>query len=107
MVDFRWICKVTDYALCRFVSISKGRTSNENAISANKLLWTAPELLQSPDPFTGTKAGDVYSFGVILQEVTLQDEPFALGTSNLDPEEIIQRIRNGDRSMKPLVPQCN
>ena len=45
---------------------------------------------------------DVYSFGIIVQEVTLQDEPFA--EKQLEAEEIVQRIKEGDRSMKPEIP---
>ena len=56
------------------------------------------------DDVQGTKMADVYSFGVIVQEVTLQDEPFA--GKQLDPEEIVQKIREGDKSMKPEVPDC-
>ena len=76
-------------------------TSNNKA--AKKLLWTAPELMTSSKP--GTAMGDVYSFGVIIQEVTLQDEPFA--EKKLDAEEIVQRIREGDKSMKPEIPEGN
>ena len=75
MVDSRWICKVTDYALHESSELSKGNGERKD-LPANKLLWTAPELLRSNDPFKGSKPGDVYSFGVILQEITLQDEPF-------------------------------
>ena len=107
VVDFRWICKVTDYALHKSVTVGKGKNTAESGISANKLLWTAPELLQAADPFEGSQAGDVYSFGVILQEVALQDEPFALNMTDLDPEEVIERIKNGDMSMKPMVPDGN
>ena len=48
---------------------------------------------------------DVYSFGIIVQEVTLQDEPFA--EKQLEAEEIVQRIKEGDRSMKPEIPDSN
>ena len=43
-------------------------------------LWTAPELLRmkrSDRPMYGTKAGDVYSFAIIMQEIETRDEPFA------------------------------
>ena len=45
----------------------------------HKLLWTAPELLRRPRdqrPPYGTKKGDVYSFGVIAQEVLYKAPPY-------------------------------
>ena len=42
------------------------------------LLWTAPELLTSTVcPRNGTKAGDVYSFGIILHEIFYRLGTFA------------------------------
>ena len=84
------------------MSSSSRGIAEGNEIPTRKLLWTAPELLSSSN--SGTKAGDIYSFGVIVQEVTLQDEPFA--GKNLSPEEIVQRIKDGDMCMRPEVPDC-
>lgn len=43
------------------------------------LLWTAPELLRHPNlRKKGTQAGDVYSFGIIMQEVVVRGEPFCM-----------------------------
>ena len=104
VVDFRWICKITDFGLRECLSISHGQRSSETNKNAQKLLWRAPELLISSDLTKGTQAGDVYSFGVIFQEITLQDEPFALDRNDWSPEEIVARIKNGDHSMKPRLP---
>ena len=49
----------------------------------HKLLWTAPELLRRPRdqrPRYGTKKGDVYSFGVIAQEVIFRAPPCFVDT---------------------------
>lgn len=43
------------------------------------LLWTAPELLRHPNlQKKGTQPGDVYSFGIIMQEVVVRGEPFCM-----------------------------
>jgi serine/threonine protein kinase len=54
------------------------------------LLWTAPELLRNSSLHkTGTQPADVYSFGIIMQEVVVRGEPFCMlslspeGTSSL------------------------
>jgi len=52
------------------------------------LLWTAPELLRSPAlRKTGTQPADVYSFGIIMQEVVVRGEPFCM--LSLSPEGIV------------------
>ena len=44
-----------------------------------ELLWTAPELLRLPErPVYGTQKGDVYSYGIILQEIILEDAAYVL-----------------------------
>lgn len=49
------------------------------------LLWTAPELLRGPrGPGRGTLRGDVFSVGIILQEVLTRGPPY--GSSGLSAE---------------------
>lgn len=87
-------------------------------------LWTAPELLSGNSlPTTGMQKADVYSFGIILQEIALRSGPFYLEGLDLSPKgesqstthsllyprglvlhpsplsssEIVQKVRNGQR----------
>ncbi|XP_020491708.1 atrial natriuretic peptide receptor 2 [Labrus bergylta] len=95
VVDSRFVLKITDYGLASF------RTSCENddshALYAKKL-WTAPELLiYDRHPPEGTQKGDVYSFGIILQEIALRNGPFYVEGMDLSPKEIVQKVRNGQK----------
>lgn len=58
-------------------------------------LWMAPELLkmEAPPP-RGTQKGDVFSFGIILQEVALRRGAFYLEGDPLSPKG--ESIRNKD-----------
>lgn len=50
-------------------------------------LWTAPELLRADNPPAGgTQKGDVYSFGIILQELALLKGIFYLEGPCLSPK---------------------
>lgn len=55
-----------------------------NCVSFRGRLWTAPELLRDTNPpIAGTPKGDVYSYGIILQEIQLRNGPFYLRDSEL------------------------
>ena len=49
------------------------------------LLWTAPELLSVDNrALPGTPAGDVYAFGIILQEIICREGPFYVHDMELE-----------------------
>ncbi|XP_029022598.1 atrial natriuretic peptide receptor 1 [Betta splendens] len=100
VVDSRFVLKITDYGL------ESLRTSScpedTHAFYARKL-WTAPELLRSDcPPPCGTQKGDVYSFGVILQEVALLRGVFYLDSQTLSPKETVRAVIQG--GVPPLRP---
>uniref|UniRef100_A0A3Q3WL00 Guanylate cyclase n=1 Tax=Mola mola TaxID=94237 RepID=A0A3Q3WL00_MOLML len=95
VVDSRFVLKITDYGLASFRSSYENDDSH--ALYAKKL-WTAPELLiYDRHPPQGTQKGDVYSFGIILQEIALRNGPFYVEGMDLSPKEIIQKVRNGQK----------
>ncbi|XP_042660811.1 atrial natriuretic peptide receptor 2 [Tyto alba] len=97
VVDSRFVLKITDYGLASFRSPCD--SEDTHALYAKKL-WTAPELLQKGRlPTPGMQKADVYSFGIIVQEVALRNGPFYIDGMDLSPKEIVQKVRN---SQKPF-----
>ncbi|XP_053155991.1 atrial natriuretic peptide receptor 2 isoform X3 [Hemicordylus capensis] len=95
VVDSRFVLKITDYGLASFRQSSESEGSY--ALYAKKL-WTAPELLQKGHlPPLAMQKADVYSFGIILQEVALRNGAFYIEGMDLSPKEIVQKVRNSQR----------
>uniref|UniRef100_A0A8C6XGF7 Guanylate cyclase n=1 Tax=Naja naja TaxID=35670 RepID=A0A8C6XGF7_NAJNA len=94
VVDSRFVLKITDYGLASF---RQGHESEGNHALYAKKLWTAPELLQKGTllllPPAMQKA-DVYSFGIILQEIALRSGAFYVEGIELSPKEIVQKVGN-------------
>ncbi|KAL0962281.1 hypothetical protein UPYG_G00338050 [Umbra pygmaea] len=93
VVDSRFVLKITDYGLASF----REKTSLEDCYSyyARKL-WAAPELLRAECPSPcGTQKGDIYSFGIILQELALLKGVFYIEGETLSPKEIVERVALG------------
>ena len=86
VVDSRWVLKITDYGLPRIYASQ----SFSRSLDLSDLLWTAPEHLRLCNLnhrkviSVGSPAADVYSFGIIIQEVLLRGPPFCTtGMSHL------------------------
>ena len=78
LVDSHWQVKVCHVGLDFMRDLDTGRKSLGEYRTYWKQLWTAPEILRMPEkdrPVRGTKKGDVYSFGIILQEVLYRAMP--------------------------------
>uniref|UniRef100_A0A8D3BVW2 Guanylate cyclase n=1 Tax=Scophthalmus maximus TaxID=52904 RepID=A0A8D3BVW2_SCOMX len=90
VVDNRFVLKITDYGLSSF------RFDGDSGTDAHRL-WMSPELLRSEaPPPQGTQKGDVYSFGIILQEVALRRGAFFLDGDPLSAKEIVDRVVLGE-----------
>ncbi|XP_038050160.1 atrial natriuretic peptide receptor 1-like [Patiria miniata] len=105
LIDKRWTCKLTDYGLALFKS---GQTDVYEDIEHDVYkasLWTAPELLRCPPAVSnGTPEGDIYSLGIILQEIVMRGGPYC--TQALEPKEIVTAVKMGARPVfRPVVPR--
>ncbi|XP_077022009.1 retinal guanylyl cyclase 1 [Tamandua tetradactyla] len=99
VVDGRFVLKVTDHGHGRLLEAQKVLPEPQ---SAEDQLWTAPELLRDPAlERRGTLAGDVFSLGIIMQEVVCRSAPYAM--LELTPEEVVQRVQNPPPLCRPLV----
>ncbi|XP_061384289.1 receptor-type guanylate cyclase gcy-28 [Danaus plexippus] len=91
LIDGRFVLKISDYGLntlCTPTDLIK------DDAYYYKLLWTAPELVAG-SVYPGVVAslkGDVYSFGIILEEIVLRSGPFHHYTATLSNKEIVSRV---------------
>ncbi|XP_048851456.1 atrial natriuretic peptide receptor 1 isoform X3 [Brienomyrus brachyistius] len=102
VVDSRFVLKVTDFGLS---SLRRPPGSQNHQNHWQRLLWRAPELLRGTTPHNGTQKGDVYSFGIIVQEIVFRREPFYIPGRTLKAEDIAERVKAGGCS--PLRPHVD
>ncbi|XP_055479239.1 guanylate cyclase D [Psammomys obesus] len=99
VVDSRFVLKITDYGYAEFL---ESHCSPRPHPAPEELLWTAPELLRGPGvPGKATFKGDVFSLGIVLQEVLTRGPPYH--SSGLSAEEIIQKVASPPPLCRPLV----
>ncbi|KFP89727.1 PREDICTED: heat-stable enterotoxin receptor [Apaloderma vittatum] len=89
VVDNRMVVKITDFG-CNSI------------LPPRKDLWTAPEHLRNADV---SQKGDVYSYGIIAQEIILRRETFYTGDC-WDNKEKLFRVENS-KGVKPFRPDLS
>eukprot|EP00794_Sanderia_malayensis_P009713 gene9713-10700_t len=105
LVDSRWVCKVGDFTSSTLtVKRASCSLAVDHYIANKQLLWTAPEFLRKNSPMEKTKASDVYSYGIILKEISSRNDPYE--ESNLTPEQIISKVKvNSIPPYRPEIPE--
>ncbi|XP_053415954.1 guanylate cyclase D-like [Nycticebus coucang] len=108
VVDGRFVLKVTDHG---YAALLDAQQAPQPQPAPEELLWTAPELLRGPaGPRRGTLKGDVFSVGIVLQEVLTRGPPYC--SLGLSAEEIIKKVASFPPVCRPLVspdqgpPEC-
>ncbi|CAH1158530.1 unnamed protein product [Phyllotreta striolata] len=124
LVDSRFKLKIADFGLqfLRPFNVSQ-EVRDDSHEYWQRLLWTAPELLkdksapatkgsQNADLLTvaalGSQKGDVYSFGIILNEIIMRKGVFYLGEDcNMNPKEIVEAVKKGSeetgKALRPIL----
>ena len=94
VIDGRFVLKITDFHLpmLRPENFDLADLPFGAEISYKSLLWRAPEHLRGTMLQSGTPKGDVYSAGIILQEISARADPYFDSQSRLSYAEIIQRV---------------
>ncbi|KAK7476490.1 hypothetical protein BaRGS_00032238, partial [Batillaria attramentaria] len=101
VVDSRFVVKITDFGLHHLRQQVDDDHEKDTFAWYQRQLWTAPELLRmTTRPPEGTPKGDVYSFGIICQEIVYRNGVFHLHNLDLTPQEIYEKVKKG---MKPYV----
>lgn len=101
VVDNRWTCKITGFGLPTLRYDGPRRYYGEShSPKLSNMFWTAPELIPGcntlDDVRCGTRAGDVYSFAIIMVEMCTREEPYTKELSFMDPGQVLQLVIDKD-----------
>ncbi|VDO00130.1 unnamed protein product [Rodentolepis nana] len=92
VINSRWVLKITDFGIQHIYTLTGGRSP----IKLEDKLWMAPELLRDEAAaLFGTRAGDVYSFAIIMHKVFYRTKPY--GPDWHSGEEIVERVTTTEK----------
>ncbi|XP_050514890.1 atrial natriuretic peptide receptor 1 [Diabrotica virgifera virgifera] len=103
LIDGRFVLKLSDFGLSTLTTPNQIIRDSE---FFRKMLWVAPELipLDTNPVLLPTQKGDVYSFGIILEEIILRAGPFQSAREELGVNEIVSRVAARENPpFRPLV----
>ena len=92
LLDSDLHAKISDFGLSK-VKLETSSTSTTTRTQAGTVRWKAPELFKRKA--VPTKASDVYSYGMVLWEITSRQIPFKDATSEVIAMGWIERRRAG------------
>ncbi|XP_021348340.1 atrial natriuretic peptide receptor 1-like [Mizuhopecten yessoensis] len=96
VIDSRFMLKLTDFGIPSVYFAERQAVLKNQDINYYKLLWTAPEILREDAAKLNSlgqhvyQKGDVYGFGIILQEIATRSTPYS--DMNLNADDIIHRV---------------
>ncbi|XP_025086185.1 atrial natriuretic peptide receptor 1-like [Pomacea canaliculata] len=109
VVDGRFNLKVTDFGLPDLQRHRHVSQLNNNHEFLEKLLWVAPEHLGKVGKaylmIGVSQKGDVYSFGIILEEIILRSLPFDTCRGIIETKDILNKVMARESPpFRPKVP---
>ena len=99
-LDSKFTCKIGSYWLKALLAPSAHNLYITE--DSDDVLWMAPEVLRSQEGINSKC--DVYSFGIMVQEILLLSKPYAANDPCLLPSEIINLVANKERQCRPVIP---
>ncbi|KAK3705058.1 hypothetical protein QZH41_009322, partial [Actinostola sp. cb2023] len=110
LIDSRWVCKIGDWGLGELRSNLERLPPRTEDQEYKDMLWCAPENIHNNRvDLRGSQKGDVYSYGIILQEIAMRAPPYCMCT-DMNCREIVQKVSaREDPPFRPVVPvdACN
>ena len=88
LVDNRWTCKVSGFGLAGF-------RKRADSHDYRNFLWKAPEILRDRDKvgLLFPQSADMYSFGIICQEIIFRKPPYMIDDEAFTPEHIVNKVK--------------
>ena len=104
VIDSKWVCKISSHWSHKVVGKSRKASYSQDSFSnADDLLWTAPEVLREE---LVTRRADMFSYGIIVQEVLTEGKPYDMNSPQLMPRDIVQRVSQSLTSpYRPHIPE--
>ena len=99
-LDSKFTCKIGNHWL-KTLSPSPIHTELDGQ-HAEDMLWRAPEVLRSHIGINNKC--DVYSFGIMVQEVLLLGKPYSANDPCMQPTEIIKLVSDYEKHYRPVIP---
>ncbi|XP_041372122.1 atrial natriuretic peptide receptor 1-like [Gigantopelta aegis] len=104
LVDRKFVLKISGFGLPILCERAPSEEELLTHAHYEKLLWVAPELLNVPVKIR-TQKGDIYSLGIILEEVIHRALPYEKSRADMGPKEIIALV--GSHLDPPFRPKLD
>ena len=99
LLDANYRAKIGDFGLAKVKLESSSSTKSNKAVGTAR--WMAPELLDMDNPSSPNKASDVYSYGMVLWEISTREIPFKNA-----PNEMVATLWIANKKKETIPSDC-